>query len=479
MSTALNAPANVGLSLEEAVFATRYRQGGRTVYGLNLTPSQVISLILRPNPDAPATDNRRIRPRHAEDFAHYYLNAAPGNEVPKGRNKVAPPHTWVIPPLILRAPSMFTFTDEQQLVDGTDYGILRYPKSRARDIQILDGQHRILGFHVAYDIASSRLTKAKDHRGRAARTEGEQSAAFRDAQAEVEKWQRIIERFDQERIGVEIHATDDRREFQQMFFDIADNALGITSAVKTRFDMRKITNRALAGTLDHPLVDGRVDEENDRIQGSSPYLLTMKNAAEIVRIANVGMFGRVGKVTEREGSDQEFVVKTRDFYDLLAEAIPAYQNLIVGTVSPPSLRESTLLASAPMLRVLAGVYYALGSEAHQWPREKIEGYFKTLAPHLSQLAHANSIWRNDKYIAGADEVFGVNANTLSARRQDVAKLYNAMLDWAILGKKSYPAVYAAPKAAPAPEPEVDEELLADFAADPELEGLMRKQGLLS
>ena len=36
---------------------------------------------------------------------------------------------------------------------------------------------------------------------------------------------------------------DDSTAYKQMFFDIADNALGITSSVRARFDSRKVVNR--------------------------------------------------------------------------------------------------------------------------------------------------------------------------------------------------------------------------------------------
>ena len=58
-------------------------------------------------------------------------------------------------------------------------------------------------------------------------------------------------RFDRERTSLQIFIEDDQAAYKQMFFDIADNALGITSSVRARFDSRKVVNRSLEDVMKH------------------------------------------------------------------------------------------------------------------------------------------------------------------------------------------------------------------------------------
>ena len=77
-----------------------------------------------------------------------------------------------------------------------------------------------------------------------------------------------------------------------MFFDIADNALGITSSVRARFDSRKVVNRGLEEVMKHALLKDRVDPEQDRMGRNNPNLMGAKHVAEIVRTLAVGIEGR-------------------------------------------------------------------------------------------------------------------------------------------------------------------------------------------
>jgi hypothetical protein len=108
---------------------------------------------------------------------------------------------------------------------------------------------------------------------------------------------------------MQIFVEDVQTEFQQMFYDIANNALGITASVQARFDTRKIANRVLQDVLLHPLLMDRVDLENDRLGRTNPNLLTAKHVADLVRILAVGLEGRISRRLEAELHDNDLAVR--------------------------------------------------------------------------------------------------------------------------------------------------------------------------
>ena len=81
-------------------------------------------------------------------------------------------------------------------------------------------------------------------------------ATYQPAIVQIEGQRR---RLGDERLGVQILVENDPIRYEQMFYDVAENALGITSAVKVRFDSRKMVNRTLDPLLKHPLLRDRVN----------------------------------------------------------------------------------------------------------------------------------------------------------------------------------------------------------------------------
>src|SRR5690606_37760085 len=119
-----------------------------------MTPAQLASVVKKPDPDAVNPGNRRIRQSHAKDFATYLLD----ND------------NWVSPGVILRAPSIFTFTPDGTIAD-MDFGVVGYAIRNEGDINILDGQHRILGFHLALERIDEQLDKLRTSLSAARRVE--------------------------------------------------------------------------------------------------------------------------------------------------------------------------------------------------------------------------------------------------------------------------------------------------------------------
>src|ERR1700722_14256078 len=139
-----DAPQGTGYDPDVKLFATKYRQGERQVYAVDLSITQIAGLLPAPNPEQPTEGNRRIKESHARAFAEY-LREHPD---------------WVAPALVLRAPDIFTFHVTESIA-GTEFGVISFPRLAHTDLRILDGQHRILGIHWAIQGISDYLGKIR------------------------------------------------------------------------------------------------------------------------------------------------------------------------------------------------------------------------------------------------------------------------------------------------------------------------------
>jgi len=390
-----------GYDTHDRYYATRYEQGGRTVYSIDLSLQGAAATLPKPDPAHPTPGNRRVKESHARGFGKYVRE-----------NK-----EWVAPALLLRSPDIFEYTVTDEIA-GTKFGILGIPRLARTDLRILDGQHRILGLHYAVEGIAAELEKERSMT----------AAAKRDGNVELERHhQQIIreleaqrDRLSRERISIQIHLEDDLTKYEQMFVDIADNALGITSAIRARFDSRKVVNRSLDDVLKHAVLVGRVDMEQDRIGGASPYLMGAKHVADIIRTVAVGIAGRIGRRQEGELHEAELVEKSNNFFDVMLGAFPDLEKIVDGKMTTEDLRKQSLLGSTTMLRVLAGVFYELAKEISD---DDIRDFFAKLAPHMRAPVGAGSPWMTTG-------VFREGAMAPNARRQDLESLTDNIVSWA-------------------------------------------------
>jgi len=392
-----------GYDTEDRYYASRYKQGERLVYAIDISLAQVAATLPRPNPDHPTPGNRLVSDNHARSFGKYVLD-----------NK-----HWIAPALLLRAPDIFKFDMERE-EGGMQFGVLGVPRLARPELGILDGQHRILGLHYAVDAVAEQLQVIRNHLAAARRlNDPAQENHYQEKLALVEEQRR---RLDRERISVQIHIQEELTASEQMFVDIADNALGIQTAIRVRFDRRKIVNRTLPDVLKHALLAGRVDMEHDRVGSSSPNLLGAKHVVDIIRTVTVGLSGRVSRRQEAELREAELVGNTNRFLDMLVGGFPILHGLIEGTVTPEGLRKSSLLGSATMLRVLAGVYNELANK-HNMSDDEIQEFFSKLAPFMDAPVKKDSHWME----AG---VFSVGAMAPKARGGDLRDLADTTIRWA-------------------------------------------------
>ena len=397
-----------GYNPNETFYATRYRQGGRTVYSIDLSLTQIAALIPAPSPEKVSEGNRRVKEAHAKAFGDYV------------RQKT----DWIAPALVLRAPNIFEF-EVRENIGGTEFGVLAFPKHAREDLRILDGQHRILGIHLAIAGIADDLERARSALAAAKRTD-ESGQVVAEMQARVETLSDQRERFARERTTLQVFVEDDQIAYKQMFFDIADNALGITSSVKARFDSRKVVNRALEPVMKHALLNERVDPEQDRVARNNPNLMGAKSVAEIIRALAVGIDGRIGRRLEDELDEAQLVESTTDFLDVLLEAFPDLAAVADNELSPQELRQSSLLGSITVLRVLAGVYADLTGPRFKFEGDEVGEFFALLAPHMNAPVGEESIWVEHV----PNDVFAVGSSAPRSRRQDLKLLRDAMVEWA-------------------------------------------------
>lgn len=420
--------AVTGYDPEVRFYATRYRQGDRIVYSLDLSLAQIAGLLPAPDPAVVQPGNRRVVPSHGAAFGNY----------------VRERQHWISPAIALRGTSEFDF-DVMESIGGTEFGVISLPFLSLSDLHILDGQHRILGIHnairgIAVDLDKvhttlSRLQKRKAPADPVAAEELQNKIEAAQAQEKALDVQR--QRFENERIAIQLFIEDDQEAAEQMFYDTSDNALGLPTSVKVQFDTRKVINRVLKDVLTHSLLEDRVDLDSDRLGRQNPNLLSAKHVAEIIRIMAVGIEGRLGRRVEAELNEESLREISMEFFDTLS-AFTQLEALENGEIDAATLRAQSMVGSPVTLRVIAGVYKELSKQGRS--QAWIGDFFGELDPFLSRPATRDWVKRT------GGELFFVGGLSPSARRQDIVSLTQMMVGWA----NERPAwLSATPKSVPA------------------------------
>ena len=405
-----------GYDTHDRYFAARFNQGTRRIYSLDLPLAAVQAMLPRPDPENPTPSNRRVDPTHAHHFAEYVRERS----------------DWISPALMLRAPNdAFEFEQDAE-IKGSQYGTLSLPRVARRDLGILDGQHRILGVHMALDEITQELQQTRDSVA-AAKRNGD-NAAVKALEPKLKKLQHQRERFAYERFSVQIVLEDEERGYKRMFYDIADNAKGITKTLRARFDDRKVVNRVMLKlTADHPLLAGRIEEEVDQVKRDTQ-LLAAKHVSDIVRAVAIGLGHRVSQRREEELDEGELLSRVNAFFGVLTEAFPELQAVQDGALTPGDLRRSSLVGSATMLRVLAGAYNELTTplprkRGEQPPPpmsdQEVADFLAKLCPYMAAPVKA-PLWINTGIVAE-------DAYAPKARGGDILRLAAHVVEWARSG----------------------------------------------
>ncbi|WP_328311461.1 hypothetical protein OG432_15120 [Streptomyces sp. NBC_00442] len=393
--------------------AIKTPQGGRVVYSTRVPLLDLPTLLPVPDPNNVDKDNRKVDRLHAKHFGEY-LDAK---------------QDWVAPALLARDGGGCTFekVDEHGAVG---YLTVPWAIGGISSLRTIDGQHRVLGV----SIEKQRITDAISavDREMARRLSPEKSAKL---EAERERLISQMNRLKAEYIGLDIYVELDPIKAQQMFVDVADNAKGISSAVRARFDSYKVANRTLSDVIDHPLLKGRVDAEQDRMTLKNPNLMGAKHVADITRAVIAGAGGRISKKAEQTLTDGEVIEQVKDFLDVISNA---FADLAAITEDDPEadrqadeltmsqkLRRNSLLGSVGMLRVLGGVFRELRAGDNPAELDDITEFFKRLNPHMSAPVAENSIWRTTE----VNVDFEPNAAAPIMRTQNIVHLVGVVTGW--------------------------------------------------
>ena len=393
--------------------AMRTKQGGRDVYSTRVPLLDLPTILPVPDPNNVDKDNRKVDRLHAKHFGEYLDSK----------------QDWVAPALLARDTGGCTF-EKLDEIGAVGYLSVPWAVGGISSLRTIDGQHRVLGVW----LEKQRITDAvaANDRETARKVSPEKAAKLAaDRQVLLDQMTRLKTEY----VGLDIYVETDPIKGQQMFVDVADNAKGISSAVRARFDSYKVANRTLSDVIDHPLLKGRVDAEQDRMTLKNRNLLGAKHVADITRAVVAGAGGRISKRAEQTLTDGEVIEQVKDFLDVISTA---FIGLAAVTEDDPDaelkadelstsqkLRRTSLLGSVGMLRVLAGVFRELRTGDDPVELNDITEFFKRLDRHMAAPVDETSIWRTSE--ANAD--FEPNASAPIMRTQNIVHLVGVISGW--------------------------------------------------
>jgi hypothetical protein len=366
----------------------------------------MVATLPQPDPERKQPGNRKINLTHAKGFADYIQER----------------ESWVCPSLLLRAPEgEFEFRVEQE-IGGTKLGVLAVPRLARDSLKILDGQHRILGFHLAWKAISDSIQKERENLAVARRNGPDE--LVKQAERGLARKVSLRDQLASARVSINIIIVDDPEAYKQVFVDIADNAKGVTRTLSARFDRRKVVHRALPLVMEHAFLKGRVEEESDRVSSTNPNVLTAKNVADVIRTVQVGSVRRISKRLESELDERTVAEAAERFLDVMEDAFPDLAAVGAGTMAPAELRRESLLGSATMFRVLAGVYYELIA-ADEGPKKtdgEATAFLGKLAGVMGAPISDTGPW--------SPSLFKDSGMAPQASQGDVKTLVDTIVDWA-------------------------------------------------
>ncbi|WP_062385083.1 DNA sulfur modification protein DndB [Demequina iriomotensis] len=410
-----NAHIPTGYDPNEYFFAAKYRQGGRTVFSLDLSVRELVTFLPKPDPEKPldaSATQRRIVPTHAKQFGTYVVEQA----------------DWVSPPLLLRAPHIFEFDSRQDLDTGTtQFGTLAVPKDAKSEIAIVDGQHRTLGFHLAWEQLTADISEARTLVGRA--KELGERPVIANAEKELQKKVDRRDALAGERVSIQIVLVENPETARRIFLDINDNAKGITGSVKSRFDDRKVLVRALNAVLiSNELLEGRVDLEQDRVSGASKYLIGAKHVSEMLHALTNGK-RKITPRLEDELDHKNIAIEFTAFTDAIAAAFPELRDVVAGSLTPAQVRSRSLIGSNVVLRAIAGAWFELRQLG--WKPAAIQEAFAEMAPHFAVPVFPDV--RDSWFQTGVVPARSEGSTSTTSRVQDMKTLTAFIVSQAVKG----------------------------------------------
>ena len=302
---------------------------------LRLSLGELIDRVPKPNPEDRLPHNRRIDVRHAQDFADYLVRGV----TDETENHKYQPYVPAIS--LFTSPTSVSF-ESQWGVPDERFGVVRVRKDGR--LEIWDGQHRVLGMHLAIAELDERLRVSAP----------EERAAIADAREQLSALS----------VPLTITLTDDRDRVAAIFVDMNDKQKGMASSVVARRDDRIVFNRVATALQRHDYLEGLVDDERDWTTANNENWTTLRDLAAIAKLLWIGYGGRWTDGREDEVSDEDVRERAETFLEFLVAAFPDLKLLLDDrSVEPSDLRRDgsnpSLLSSSTTIKALAVAYHDL------------------------------------------------------------------------------------------------------------------------
>lgn len=404
-----------GYSWKEDFVAQQTLQGNRITYLISLPIHRVCEILPRPDPNREFEDNRIVDLTRAKRFAKYVREC----------------EGWTAGVLQVRSDSQTCVFNSMK-----DYGVLRLgtievPAGNRGSFFILDGQHRILGFHLAIEELDAERTERNRQLQKAIRA-GNPKSEIAKRQKGLEELERQRERFFKESIGIQIVIEGSNVEARKMFSSINDNQKGVQRSVTSRFNRERVADRALQRMIEegpvHVLLVDRVDNQKDRVVGSNPHLLSAGKLSDLIRFVHRGIYGRYSDEMNADiGLDEALVESATRFLDCLVAASPELQQVIDGSLKPGDLRSTSMIGSITMMSVLAGVFHNLSKEGVS--DKEIQEFFSRLVSRMGVPVSSSNASGKMWLSCGSEDTFTEGKDAPGARAQQVKELVTVITGW--------------------------------------------------
>lgn len=407
-----------GYDDRKQLLAQRYTRDGKSLFIVSLPIHLVATHLPIPDPAQPFEGNRRVNETHAAKFGEYWRENT----------------KWATPPLLLDTTFPLTKEFEPKFkAGGVEFGVLYLPHNSADELEILDGQHRILGWKLITGRIIEELKRAREELVNS--KQAEDPVGIQLYEKKVDTLEAQVRRMRNEYITLEILEGVTIAEHKQYFHDIAVNAKGITKSVTVGFDRRNLMNRvAMTLAESDPLIDGRVEMEKDRVAGNNENLISGKNLVDIIKAVAIGIDGRMTNRREKTFKESNVEAMADRFFSALRESFPPLEKVADDVLHPVDLRAKSLLGSTTILRVLAGAYHQLAVDVSDEDSphvtdagdKKARLLFEALAPNMG-LPIADG-WFATGFFPEPD------SKAPMSRAQDLTGLTNLIAEWGKTGK---------------------------------------------
>ena len=391
--------------------AQKMEHGATVSFITALSITDLLDLLDIPDPNKPFEDNRRVNKRHAMEFGDYWESQRNG---------------WISPPLLLDTELVIEYENIREL-ESESTVLISIPSSKKREVSILDGQHRVLGWFLKQNDLLSRQNEANGTYNRA--VFANDLILKLAAEDELRKIEYSLNRMRNEKVGITLISGLQRKQHQQFFVDIAKNALGINKTVQGKFDATSIVNRvSLELVNSHPLLNGKIDMEKTKCNGSNPNFLSLVNITDIVRHIGFGLNSRVTAKREDLYEDNDLYKVANRFFDLMLKNVEILKELRNNQISTLWIRENSLLGSGTIWRCLAGAFHET-SVIDEDSRLSIDSAeYKSFEKFIQMFALDSKLPISQRWFA--TELFPTKKSAApTSRSQDLMDLVNLFQLW--------------------------------------------------